>query len=133
MVCFGLRHTGDCINKTSKTVYDNIDSFPDGLYSYARMQLHAWVLWVPFTKRNHQWGGKSQNNESHPCLQERPHHPDDIMQTMESQTLSLPIYTKKDVDLPEPRRQEWYPAVHKHQLIWQNHCITESPNSQKGS
>ena len=53
MVHFGLRHTGDCKNNTSESVYDNIDNFQDGLYSYARMQLHAYVLQVPFTGRNH--------------------------------------------------------------------------------
>ena len=39
-----LRHTEDSLNNTSKTVCDNIDNFPYGLYSYARMYLHAWVL-----------------------------------------------------------------------------------------
>ena len=46
--------TGDCI----KMVHDNIDSFPDGLYSYARMQLHAHILQVPLTRRNCRCGSK---------------------------------------------------------------------------
>ena len=51
ITCFtlALGTQGDCINNTSETVYDNIDNFPDGLHSYARMQLCAWVLQVSFT------------------------------------------------------------------------------------
>ena len=54
--------TQETIKNTSKTVYDSIDNFPDGLYSYARMQLHVQVFQVPFTNRNHGHGGKSQND-----------------------------------------------------------------------
>ena len=51
---------------------------------------------VPFTNRNHGCGGKCQNDERHSHLQERPPHPGHIMQTMDSQTVSLSIYAKKD-------------------------------------
>ena len=52
------------------------------------------------------------------------------MQAMEFQIMSLPIYTKKEVDLPGARRQEWYPAVHGHQPTWQNGSTT-APTPQK--
>ena len=72
-----------------KTVNDNIDNFPDGLYSQTRMQLLVQVLQVPSTNRNHGSGGKSQNDERHPHIQERLDHPGHILQPLEYKTPSL--------------------------------------------
>ena len=53
MVNFGLRHTGDYMKIIlQKTVTDNIDNYPDGLYSQTRMQFLAWAPQVPSTNRN---------------------------------------------------------------------------------
>ena len=35
------------MNNITETINDNIDNFPDGLYSQTRMHLLAWVLQVP--------------------------------------------------------------------------------------
>ena len=97
------------------------------------MQLHAWVLQVPFTRRNCGCEGKSQNDDRHTYLQERLHHPGHVMQTMESQTLSLPIPDKENADLPRIRRQTWQSTTHKYLSTWQNHLTAQDPNPQMGS
>ena len=53
------------------------------------MQLLARVLQVPSTNRNHGSGGKSQNDERHPHIQERPDHPGHILQLLEYKTPCL--------------------------------------------
>ena len=100
MVHFGFGHKGDCM-KVTKTVNDNIDNFPGGLYSPTRTKLLAWVLQVPSTNRNHGSGGK--NDERHPHIQERPYHLGHILQSLEYKAPSLPITNKKNEDLPRTR------------------------------
>ena len=44
VIHFSNRHTRDCMINITKTLNDNVASFPDGLYSETQVQLPAQVL-----------------------------------------------------------------------------------------
>ena len=55
-------------SNTQETVYNNIDTFPDGLCSNASIQLPLWILLMPVARRHCGHGDDSQDNERNPHI-----------------------------------------------------------------